>query len=251
MDSVTIICVMEGKAVNMKPQKMSLDTLEKLTEARNYNQWIYKLCAPYLGRRVLEIGSGIGNMTGFFLKHGSRVLATDMDSQRLGKIRAQWPEWKELDTAAWDINEAAPEKIRKFKPDTIVCINVLEHIENDVAALRRMSSLLVTGGKLLLYVPALSWIYGSLDRELHHFRRYKMKELKKQIAEAGFSLEKLHYVNLMGVPGWWWNNRIIKSRCFSSNQVKLFDRLVPLAAGLEKWIKPCLGQSLFYVGTHF
>jgi len=242
---------MEWKAVNMNPQNMSLDALKKLTVAPNYNQWVYKLCRPYLGQRVIEIGSGIGNMTGFFLGHGSRVLATDMDSQRLGEIRAQWPEWKELDTAAWDINEAAPEKIRKFKPDTIVCINVLEHIENDVAALRRMCSLLVPGGKLLLYVPALSWIYGSLDRELHHFRRYSRKEVEKITDQAGFSRKKLHYVNLLGVPGWWWNNRVVKSQCFSINQVKLFDRLVPLAAGLEKWIKPCLGQSLFYVGTHF
>ncbi|MCK5219454.1 class I SAM-dependent methyltransferase [bacterium] len=232
----------------MNPQKMPLDTLEKLTEARNYNQWIYKLCQPYLGARILEIGSGIGNMTGIFLGHGSRVLATDMDPQRLDKLRKQWPEQKKLDIAAWDLNKAAPEKVSNFNPDTILCINVLEHIENDLAALQRMSSLLVTGGKLLLYVPALAWIYGTLDAELHHFRRYGMKEVGEITDQAGFIREKLHYVNMLGVPGWWWNNRIIKSRCFSSKQVKLFDRLVPLAACLEQWLKPCLGQSLFYAG---
>lgn len=233
----------------MNPQNMLLDTLEKLTAAPNYNQWIYKLCRPYLGQRVLEIGSGIGNMTGFFLEHGGRVLATDMEPQRLGEIRAQWPEQKELDTAVWDINEAAPGKVKNFNPDTIVCINVLEHIKNDVAALRRMCSLLATGGKLLLYIPALSWIYGSLDRELHHFRRYGIKEVGEITDQAGFSREKLYYANMLGVPGWWWNNRVIKSRYFSNKQVKLFDRLVPLAACLEQWIKPCLGQSLFYAGT--
>ncbi len=240
---------MEWKAVNMNPQKMPLDTLGKLTEARNYNQWIYKLCAPHLGARVLEIGSGIGNMTGFFLEHDRRVLATDMEPQRLGVIRKQWPEQKKLDTTVWDLNEAVPEKVKGFNPDTIICINVLEHIKNDIAALQRMGSLLAAGGKLLLYVPALSWMYGSLDRELHHFRRYGIKEVEKITGQAGFSREKLHYVNILGVPGWWWHNRIMKSRYFSSDQVKLFDRLVPLAAGLEQWIKPCLGQSLFYVGA--
>lgn len=232
----------------MDPQAMSLDTLEKLQSARNYNQWILALCRPFLGRRVLEIGSGIGNMTGYLLEGADRaVLATDIDPDRLDRLRRRWPGEPRLATAVWDAGEEAPESVAAFRPDTVVCINILEHLRDDAAALERMHGLLPPAGRMVLFLPALETLYGSLDRMLSHYRRYNRGALAALLAAGGFQIERLHYVNSLGIFGWWLNGRILKRTRFSENQIRLFDRLVPALSRVETFLKPPLGQSLFAV----
>jgi SAM-dependent methyltransferase len=228
-------------------EDMAGDTLNKLRAAGNYHRWILQLCGPYLGRRLLEVGCGIGTLTERFHTRGT-VLAVDKDVRRLEELRARWPAPVPPLTAQWDVAEPVPDAVRAFRADTVVCVNILEHVAQDEQALRNFHDLLCPGGRLIVYVPALPGLFGSLDRELEHLRRYRKRDLLALGVRAGFRTEAAHYVNLPGVLGWWLNGRLLKRRLFSSRQVALFDRFVPLIAWWEERLPPCFGQSLFYVG---
>jgi SAM-dependent methyltransferase len=226
---------------------MPLNTLEKLSEAEKYNHWVYNLCKPYLGKRLLEIGCGIGNMTKFFLVH-ERLLATDIDAVHLKEAKKRWQHSKNLAMALWDVADLPSATVRQYKPDTVLCINILEHVQDDKKALENIRELLAPAGRLILFVPALQKIYGTLDEEVLHYRRYGKKVLRELMRSAGFEEETLHFVNGLGIFGWWLNGRVLKRRYFSPRQIALYDRIIPLLAWWEKLMPPPLGQSLFYVG---
>lgn len=224
-----------------------LDTLIKLTEARNYNQWVYNLCKPHLGKRLLEIGCGIGNMTDYFLAH-PHLLATDIDDNHLQQARARQQGRTHYATDIWDVATPPSATVRAYQPDTVICINILEHVENDAVALRNIYELLPAGGKLVLFVPALQMLFGTLDEELLHYRRYSKKAVQNLVAQSGFKTQKLKYVNSLGVFGWWLNSRVFKRRYFSKRQVAVYDKIIPALAWMEKLMPPMLGQSVLCIG---
>lgn len=226
---------------------MGLETLERLRAARNYNRWVYSLCRPHLGRRILELGSGLGSMTAFFLAHGE-VLATDVEDARLVSLAAQQGNPRNLRTFRWDATQDPPAGVRSFRPDTVVAVNLLEHLPEDARVLARMVRLTAPGGRIILYVPALPGIYGSLDRELGHVRRYRQRDLLDLARASGLAIERLHYVNAAGTLGWWLNSRVLRRRHFSPRQIRLNDFVVPLLARAEAWLRPPFGMSLFFAG---
>lgn len=225
---------------------MPQDTLEKLSAARHYNQWVYRLCRPFLGSRLLEVGCGIGNMTEWFLPAGS-LLATDLNCERVQALAERWRGRPRFAVAAWDITQPAPEAVRAFEPDTILCINLLEHIAAEEAALANLESLLPPGGRMVVYVPALPFLFGTLDQELGHLRRYTRRSVRALLARSRMELERLHYVNAPGIPGWWLNGFVLRRRHFSHRQILLYDSLIPWIEAWEERLRPCLGQSLFCV----
>jgi SAM-dependent methyltransferase len=129
----------------------------------------------------------------------------------------------------------------------VVCSNVLEHIEDDRAALEALRKLLVPGGRIVLVVPALHALYGSIDRAIGHYRRYTSQEIAAVLSAAGLEVEHVSYFNLLGVPGWFLNARILQRRTIPGLQARLNDRLVPLLR-LERRFRPPLGMSLLAVG---
>jgi len=130
--------------------------------------------------------------------------------------------------------------------DTVLCLNVLEHVERDDVALRGLHDLLEPGGRLVLLVPALPALYGSLDRALDHHRRYSRNELLQKLRAAGFEVETNRFFNLLGVLGWTMNSRILKRTTFPPLQLALYDRLVPLFR-LESRFRLPIGMSLIAV----
>ena len=225
------------------------ETLEIMSAAPRYNAWMYDAIAPYLGRRILEVGSGIGNMSEQMLKAGvDRLVLTDMDEwyrATLGEKFAARPEVT-VDTLMLP-DPAAPARFAADRLDTIVALNVVEHIEDDVGALATMRGMLAPGGRIVILVPALQSIYGEMDRELGHFRRYGRASLTEVFRRAGFAVQTMFWWNRVGVFGWWLNGRVRKVKRIPLEQLKKFDSMVPVLR-LERFLPLPFGQSLIAVG---
>ncbi|HVH10151.1 MAG TPA: methyltransferase [Gemmatimonadales bacterium] len=220
-------------------------TLERLAAAPRYNRWMYERIAPWVGRRVLEIGAGIGNMSAFLVDR-ERVVLTDTEAFYLARLRARFAAFPHVTVAELRLPAGDP-RLATERLDTVVCLNVLEHIEEDRASLRTIFELLQPRGRLVLLVPSLRALYGTLDETLGHVRRYGRRELRAKLAEVGFRLRRLEYFNLAGVPGWWFAGRVLRRRLIPTAALRWYEALVPLFR-LE-WLLPWrVGQSLIAVG---
>ncbi len=225
----------------------TVEDQERMTRATNYFAWQHRLAARQLGRRVIEIGCGIGNFTSLLLDREA-VLAVDAEAACIEKLRARFPGQKNLQALTCDA--ASPEfaSLAEFRPDSCVCLNVLEHIEDDGAALRRMAGVLAPGGVTVLIVPAFPSLYGPIDELLGHHRRYTRGSISSLAQSAGFRVREAYYLNAIGFFGWWINAHILKRRAQSASQIEVFDRyIVPVSSRTEALIRPPFGQSLFVV----
>lgn len=220
-------------------------TLERMAEAPRYNRWMFDRLRRWVGRRVLEIGAGIGNMSAFFADR-ERVVLTDTEDYYLTRLRERFAGKPQLTVAALRLPAVAP-PLKAERLDTVVCLNVLEHIEDDRASLAAMHDLLEPGGRLVLLVPSLRVLYGTLDEALGHFRRYTPKELSTKLGDAGFRVRHLEYFNLAGVPGWWFTGRVLRRRIIPTGALRWYEALVPLFR-LESLLPWRIGQSLIAIG---
>ena len=218
--------------------------LRRMQKVSRYNRWMWEQLERFVGRRVLEVGAGVGNMTRFMIGR-ERVIATEIDPKYRQILHHLFDVYPHVTIDRFDLNEAtAPAAAENV--DTIVCLNVLEHIERDEVALASFQRLLVPGGRLVLLVPALQALYGSLDRALDHHRRYSREELLGKLQAAGFEVEASWFFNLLGVAGWFLNSRVLRRTTFPPVQLALYDRLVPLFR-LESRFKLPFGMSLIAI----
>jgi SAM-dependent methyltransferase len=138
--------------------------------------------------------------------------------------------------------------LKALRPDSIVCLNVLEHVRDDRLALEHMRQVLIPGGRAVFLLPAFASLYGPIDQNLGHFRRYSKSAWRTLAESAGFRVTHLRYFNLLGFFGWWANARIFCRQAQSESQIALFDRVaVPLMSRIESWIEPPVGQSIYTV----
>ena len=217
-----------------------------MTDATNYFAWQSRLVLPELGQRVLEVGCGIGNFTSQLLDREA-VIAIDTEPRFIEHLKARYPHQPNLTALTRDAASGYSD-LKPCRPDSCVCLNVLEHIEDDTRTLKDIAAVLTPGGAIVLIVPAFPVLTGPIDRNLKHCRRYTRKTLTSTAAAAGLKVRKLHYMNLPGFFGWWLNARILHRTAQSPTQIAIFDRLiVPLASRLESLIDPPFGQSLFCV----
>jgi SAM-dependent methyltransferase len=217
------------------------DTLSVLADADRYNKWIFDRIKPFLGRRVVEIGSGIGNFTGTLAAtESTHVVATDTSPTYLQRLCDRFEQRGRLTTELWDLNHAPSERMRE-SADSAVCLNVLEHIADDVRAMRNIFAALGPAGCLIVLVPAHRWLYGTLDENLGHVRRYSRQELRQKLEEAGFVVERTFWINAIGMLGWFTSGRVLKRQVIQSGQVKLFEIIVPLARLVDGLITPLVG----------
>jgi SAM-dependent methyltransferase len=220
---------------------------ERMAHATNYFAWQGRLVTPALGRRVVEVGCGIGNFTGLLLDRET-VLAVDVDPACIDRLQQRYANRANLRAFVCEPSSAAFADLSRFQPDSCVCLNVLEHIQDDGRALAAMASVLVPGGVIVLLVPAFQALYGPIDRNLGHHRRYLRKTLAQLAHRTGLRIVKLHYVNAAGFFGWWMNARILRREAQSESLIRIFDRcIVPGLSRLEAIAPPPFGQSLFAV----
>ena len=223
--------------------KFGETTLRSMELATRFTVWLMEKIDPYLGPAVLEVGSGIGNnlraMTGHDL-----LVATETDLEYLAILRNTFAGRRRIVVEQWDISKKAPATIPAV--DSILCSNVLEHVEDDNAALSNMSSVLKPGGRLVLIVPAGAKRYGSIDKALDHYRRYGRKALENQLRTAGWEVEKSFSMNKPGVLGWILNGQVLHRKALPRFQLKLFNALVPLFRVIDP-LFPWTGLSLVVV----
>jgi SAM-dependent methyltransferase len=230
---------------NIRPDILAYDALKILAVTHNYNRWIYKLFAEYVaGRNVLEVGCGIGTLSRYFLRTCSRLVGIDTSELFIRHLKIDHPE---MEVYNFDVTDEKILSLADKKNDVVVSVNVLEHVKNDVKALEHMRGLLVPGGRLLLFVPALSWLFGTLDRNVSHYRRYDKKELRDKIESSGFTVEKIFFSNFAGIFGWFVNGRVLRRKNFPIMQPIIFDKLVPLISKIEGLRRPPIGMNLVVI----
>ncbi|HEX6642998.1 MAG TPA: glycosyltransferase, partial [Thermoanaerobaculia bacterium] len=207
-------------------------TLERMGKLSRYNDWIWQAIAPFVGNRVLEVGAGIGNMTRV-LYGRDLIVATDLELPYLHILRNRFARNPTIEVERLDLNSDDCLALKRHEFDTVVCLNVLEHIEDHEGALQRLYEVLVPGGRLALFVPADQKLFGTMDTQVGHFRRYSREELQRVIEAAGFVTEKLVYQNIFGRFGWWLNGRVLKRTHLPAGQSRIFDLAVPILRRIE------------------
>jgi SAM-dependent methyltransferase len=223
------------------------ETLEQLSGAERYNRWMFDRLRRWVGRRVVEIGSGIGNLSAFLVEGDcERLVLTDTREEYLDRLRTRFAKHPNVAVARLYLpNELGTLTGQHF--DTIICLNVLEHVEDDSGALQAMRRMLAPKGRLILLVPALPALYGTMDRALGHHRRYQRTPLTSLLQATGFKVAHVEYFNLAGVPGWWFAGRVLRRPMIPAGSLKLYDALVPLFR-LERLLPWRVGQSLIAIG---
>ncbi len=224
------------------------DILDALADANRFNRWMADTVSPYLGDSVLELGAGMGNLTRHLARRRKRYIATDIDREHLARLQARLQHRPNVSTALCDLSKTADFAPFERQIDAVVCLNVLEHVEDDLAGLRNIYSTLRPNGRAIILVPQGAGVYGTLDEALGHFRRYSKDELASKMKAMGFRLEAMLEFNRITYPGWYLNGRILKRRTFSRFQLSVFDRLVPMWRKLDRRL-PWPPTSIVGVGV--
>ena len=229
------------------PKNVGHVTLARMGKLEPYNRWLADRFEKSLGRRVLEIGAGFGNMTRH-LTPREVIIASDLDAVALEYLRGAFRDDPSIRIASYrfPLQPGERRELESLALDTVVCLNVLEHIEDDVSTLADLLSILRPGGRLVLIVPAHARLYSSLDVHLRHFRRYEKPELEKKIRDAGFVLEDCRFLNRPGVFGWYVNGRVLRRRVLPRGQLSLFKLVLPLLRS-EETNPPSWGLSLLAI----
>ena len=226
--------------------------LEAMSFAVNYHRWILSLFEPYLGTRLVEVGAGSGSFSELLLERPLDALSlvepsAAMYPQLCRRIEELKPN---LNPRFYnDVFKNVANQIKASEtPDSIIYVNVLEHVADDVNELHAVNETLNVGGRLFIFVPALQWLHGSMDRQLDHFRRYTRSELEKKCGAAGFKVITSRYFDLLGILPWWVKYKLLQSNRMEPGAVRFYDRrVVPIAQRLEANITPWLGKNVLLV----
>lgn len=223
---------------------------KELYIGRVYATWIFSIIKPYLGRCILEIGCGLGNMIDYY-SPSSELIQSDIEDEYLAIVKKRLAGRKNSQAIKLDIlNLTATDldRLKKRNIDTVVAINVLEHIKDDNGALKNIYRLIKDKGKIILFVPAIPFIFGTLDEAFEHYRRYRKVELVEKMEKAGFKTVVVRFFNIVGIFWWLIAGRILKMRKLPLKTGYVLNLLVPILALLERLILPPIGQSLIVVG---
>jgi SAM-dependent methyltransferase len=203
--------------------------------------------SPFLGADVVEVGAGIGTFSEFLLSAPQikSLVAIEPGANTFPHLERRLASR----TNARAVSGYLDDYHAPSSADSLVAVNVLEHVEKDEEFLRAAMDVVRPGGTLLLFVPAVPAIFGSLDIALEHFRRYTKSELRRRIEAAGWSTEKIGYMNLPGILSWFVAGKVLRRTSISAFDARVYDRVaVPLTSAIEDMIEMPIGQSLLAVG---
>jgi SAM-dependent methyltransferase len=244
----------------MNPGQTSIPfELSSLAKARRYQGWMRDTVWPHLGNRILELGSGIGNLSQH-LPVREKLILTDIEPALLAILADRFSGQPGIEVRPLTVESSLTRTFTDADLDTIVSFNVLEHVSDDTALLRDAIELLrqskAPGPKRLVsWVPAHSWAYGEMDREFGHVRRYSDRSFRQTLRRAGATDLKRNYesryINLPGLLGWYWTGRVKRKRAIGENSIQAFERICPVVKPvdnfLHRWLRIPFGNSLVAV----
>lgn len=226
--------------------------LEAMSFAVNYHRWILDEFKNLLGKHIVEVGAGTGSFSEMLLKTKPESLALVEPSDLYGDLVSNISESRngtKVDFYNAVFSAVANEITERQKPDSIIYVNVLEHVEDDEHELKLIYDSLSEGGHCFIFVPALTALYSEFDRKLGHFRRYTKKELETKCAAAGFKLLKSKYFDFAGVLPWYVNYRLLKSESLGGGAVNLYDKaVVPVFRKIESVVNVPVGKNILLIG---
>jgi len=223
--------------------------LEAMSFAVNYHKWILEEFRPFLGKKLVEVGAGTGSFSEMLIEENPKNLALVEPSEMFRFLERNI---SQIETSA-DVNyynSVFSETAHKFseKPDTIIYVNVLEHIEDDRGELDKVYETLETGGHCLIFVPALMSLYGAFDKKVGHFRRYTKNELEEKSKAAGFQVVRSKYFDFVGIFPWYIKYKLLKSDNLDSGAVTAYDKFaVPLTRKFERLINFPVGKNILTI----
>lgn len=221
--------------------------LDALAQTPHFNRWMAATIRPWVGNRVLEIGAGIGNLSQYLAPRRQHYVASDIDEEHLARLRVRFQNRPNVELARCDLSCPTDFVPLAGKADTVVCLNVLEHIADDEVGLSNIASALEPGGRAIVLVPQDQRIYGTLDKVLGHYRRYAEPELRARMQGAGLNVEQILHFNRATRYAWWFNGRVLKRRHFSRFQLWVFDRMVWLWRLIDRLL-PWRSVSIIAIG---
>jgi 2-polyprenyl-3-methyl-5-hydroxy-6-metoxy-1,4-benzoquinol methylase len=222
-------------------------TLQQIQKMQAYNQWIFERISKFCRNRIFEAGCGIGTFTQQ-LKDRELVVGIDCNKKNIALSRQMLKKHNNVRLILDKIEDIRTNEYAKYQFDTILCLNVLEHVEDDGKALNIFNSLLAKNGRIVLQVPAWKFLFNSLDRNLSHHRRYTKKSLLKLTEKAGFVTEHCSFMNVLGMIGWFINGNILRKSILPANQLIGLNTIVPFIKQFDKLFNQIAGISIIYVG---
>ncbi|MBW3541519.1 MAG: class I SAM-dependent methyltransferase [Planctomycetes bacterium] len=211
-----------------------------------YVRWQCEQFAPFLGNRILEVGCGVGSVVEQLGQRES-IHGIDVEPELVEYCEQRFAGRPECRFSVIDISHADAAMLKSLADgrfDTIVCINALEHIRDDVRALLGMEAVLAADGRIALLVPAHPWLYGRYDTLDGHFRRYSKASLRRLVAHTNLRIVRMRYFNAVGALGWWVHYRLLRRARHSRRQLSAMNRLLPVVRRMERLIPPPFGLSL-------
>ncbi len=227
-------------------------SLDALSEANQFNKWTYDIVSKHTPGDVIEIGSGIGNISKYFIHDGKPIALSDLREVYCRHLQSTFGDNKNLlaivniDLVNPNFAEAYAAHLNNY--DSLFALNVVEHIENDSLAISNAKSLLKPGGRLLILVPAYQSLYNSFDAGLEHYRRYTLRSLKRLLSNSDLEVVHGEYFNFAGILGWYVSGSLLKHKEILSGEIKLFNSLVPFFKIIDKVLMHKSGLSVIAVG---
>ncbi len=212
-----------------------------------YTRDLYARLAPHLGERVVEIGADQGQYSRILVRRLA-VVVTDPDAQAVEQLRSLMQDHAHVVVARWDVRDPAPAVVRSARADTFLCVNLLQRLDDDAGAMSNIVAAMPPGARLLLVVPAVPAVYGTLDLDLGWVRRYDRAGLVSLLERSGLRVDAVEAAHLAALLGWAWRSRVTRRAGLPRDQVRLINLALPLASSLGT-LRPPVGQSWIVVAT--
>lgn len=237
------------KALDLEGQA----TLEAIAAAPRFNAWMYAVTSRHLTGRILEIGSGIGNISEQFLNDGRSLMLSDIRENYCAHLQETFGNAptclgvRLIDLVHPDFSTEYADLLGSF--DGVFALNVVEHIENDGLAIQNARLLLRDGGRLVILVPAFQSLYNGFDRALEHYRRYTEGSLRRIFEQQKLTIQCSQYFNLAAIAGWWFSGNVLKKEMIPTGQMRLYNALVPVFKLIDKAVFNRVGISVIVEGV--